>query len=112
MKPLLVSFLQHDDDDPEDIPCNMEELSIAKSSVGILGVCRDDDLESRFLIMWMMMVMVMIMSIPAHQPLYEPDGLLTNKSATKKPANCLVVKIRYRRTRTQYKYKIITLQIQ
>ena len=33
--------------------------------------------------------------IPAKPPLYEPDGLLTNKSAPKKPANCLVVKIPY-----------------
>ena len=39
-KPLLVSFLQHDDDDddPEDIPT--EDLPvIGQSSVGILGVC-------------------------------------------------------------------------
>ena len=42
MKPLLVSFLQHDydDDDPEDIPT--EDLPIGKSSVGILGVCHND----------------------------------------------------------------------
>ena len=41
MKPLLVSFLQHDDDDPEDIPT--EDLPIGKSSVGILGVCDNDN---------------------------------------------------------------------
>ena len=35
LKPLLVSFLQTDDDD-DDIP-------IGKSSVGILGVCRDEE---------------------------------------------------------------------
>ena len=36
---MLVSFLQHDDDDddPDDIP--MEDLPIGKSSIGILGVC-------------------------------------------------------------------------
>ena len=40
---MLVSFLQHedDDDDPEDIPT--EDLAIGKSSVGILGVCHEDD---------------------------------------------------------------------
>ena len=36
---MLVYFLQHDDDDPEDIPT--EVLPIGKSSVGILGVCHD-----------------------------------------------------------------------
>ena len=40
MKHLLVSLLQHDYD-PEDIPT--EDLPIGKSSVGILGVCHDDD---------------------------------------------------------------------
>ena len=40
MKPLLVSFLQTDDDDDDDDP---EDLPIGKSSVGILGVCRDEE---------------------------------------------------------------------
>ena len=39
---MLVSFLQHDDDDdgPEDIPT--EYLPIGESSVGILGVCHGE----------------------------------------------------------------------
>ena len=37
---MLVSFLQHDDDCPEDIPT--EDLPIGKSSVGIFGVCHGE----------------------------------------------------------------------
>ena len=40
--PLLVSFLQHDDDDDlEDIPT--DDLPMGKSSVGILGACHNYD---------------------------------------------------------------------
>ena len=40
---MLLSLLHDDDDDddPEDIPT--EDLPIGKSSIGILGVCHDDD---------------------------------------------------------------------
>ena len=41
---MLVSVLQHDDDeddDPEDVPT--KDLLIGKSSVGILGVCENDN---------------------------------------------------------------------